>query len=81
MRHKIGDKIRIKDSIGTDPFNEKINRLKTDRVVTIINIVTCIYAQHESSYMVKELTYHFTEDMVEEIKIEPIEDRFEILDL
>ncbi len=82
MKYKIGDRIRIKDGVGHEAFNKKLDRLGTDRIVTVINIAMCIYAQHESAYMIKELTFHFTEDMVEDPgQYEPIENRFEILDL
>ena len=89
MRYKVGDKVKIKTwgetkkLVNFNSFMEKeVEELKTNRILTI-KVVNegCYYAMKESRWfwnddMIKCLAKDFKKEIYE-----PINDRFEILDL
>ncbi len=94
MRYKIGDKVRIMDYDlikreypgileNRETLNEEIEKLKTNRVVTIKDVVFCMGFK---GYLFKEIDYGWYDELIdcslEECKEKYyIKNRFEILDL
>lgn len=63
-----------------DIMEKQLEEIDTNRVVTIKEI------EYKSSYRIKELNWEWSDDMIEclvedYVKSEPIESRFEILDI
>lgn len=75
MKYKVGDKIRIKKrGCFHNDFNKALNNLIPKRVVTIKKNIG-------RDYWVEEITWRIEEPQIESLVFEPIDSRFEILDL
>ncbi len=75
--YEVGDKIKIKDKAGFYPdFDRDLNNLSPKRVVTIKRILG-------GDYWVEEIIWRIDRLQIEGLYVvdEPVENRFEILDL